>query len=335
MKCAVPMLLLACALWGYSFPVMQLTMDALRGHVSRGNAPLQAGAASGELRELGLRASFIGWRFGLGALVMLLCFRAAREKFSRDEMRGGIQVGVLFAAGMLCQISGLRFILPSVSSLLTGLTVIFTPLVQSLLFKRPVGVRAWLGVALALAGMAVLALPNPGACADCTVVEKPPIPHLGELLTFAGAVCFTAVLLSIDHFGKLTHPVRLTTAMFIVTSLTTALIGAPLCGAAVYRAAVWVPLLHDMKFLLLFGGLLILSTVLANYFMYRYQPEVSPTVASVIYCSEAVFATLWSLAFHTEQLSKETAAGGVLILGALAVTTLGASSPVAASVETS
>ena len=332
MKRAVPMLLLACALWGYSFPVMQLTMDALRGHVARGNAPLQTPGEMGELRELGLRASFLGWRFGLGALVMLLCFRAARDKFSRDEVRGGIQVGVLFSAGMLCQISGLRFILPSVSSLLTGLTVIFTPLAQSMLFKRHVSARAWLGVALALAGMAVLALPNPGAFADFSVVEKPPLPYLGEWLTVAGALCFTAVLLSIDHFGKRTNPVHLTTAMFIVTSLTTVLIGAPLCGEAVYRASVWVPLLHDLKFLLLYGGLLLLSTVLANYFMYRYQPSVSPTVASVIYCSESIFATLWSLAFQTEQLSKETTAGGVLILCALAVTTLGESSPVEAKV---
>ena len=90
------MLLASCALWG---GVMRLTMDAL--------LPGSAGAV--ELR----------------ALVMLLCFRAARGKYSRDDVRGGIQVGVLFSAGMLCQVSGLRFALPSVLSLLTVLANYF------------------------------------------------------------------------------------------------------------------------------------------------------------------------------------------------------------------
>jgi drug/metabolite transporter (DMT)-like permease len=308
---------------------MQLIIERLHLHV--------AGSGAGELRELGLRATFLGWRFLIGALLMTAVFRSARGGFTRNEVRGGLQVGVLFSLGMLCQLSGLRFALPSVSSLLTGLTVIFTPLAQAAFFRRGVSVRTWIGVALALSGMAVLSLPNPDACAACTVVEKAPFPFLGEILTTVGALFFTAVLLSIDHYGKRTNSVRLTTAMFWVTGVTATVIGLPLCGGAFYRGAALSPLAHDTRFLALFAGLLILSTILANYFMYRYQPEVSPAVASVVYCSEAVFATAWSLLFQTERLTPATVGGGVLILTALAVTTLGtteSASPASESAQT-
>ena len=47
------------------------------------------------------------------------------------------------------------------------------------------------------------------------------------------------------------------------------------------------------------------------------QPHVSPAVASVVYCMEPVFATMWSVFFRTESLTALTFVGGGLVILAM------------------
>jgi drug/metabolite transporter (DMT)-like permease len=46
---------------------------------------------------------------------------------------------------------------------------------------------------------------------------------------------------------------------------------------------------------------------------------VSPATASVLYCSEPLFGTIFSLLFATERLTGLTVAGGVAVLGSVLV----------------
>ncbi len=313
------MLVLCCLLWGYSFPVMQLSMDMLgKRFAEAGGLPVQAEP----LHELGLTAAFLGWRFGLAALATALLWGSARSGFKRVEIRSGFFLGLIFAVGMICQLAGLRYTLPSVSSFITSLTVVFTPLAQALIFRRSVGAWTWLGVALALGGMTVLSQPNPGACLDCRILPVPPIPYLGEALTTLGAVFFTALILGLDRLGSRCDPARLSLAMFCSSAVCTSLIGWLLCGSALYRTEVVGVLAHDFRFVELLLTLTLFSSVLAIHLMYRYQQFVSPAVASVIYATESVFATLFSLIFGTERLTVNTVVGGTLILAAFALVTL-------------
>ena len=316
MRKAALMLVLCCLLWGYSFPVMQLASKLLEGHV------VANGDVASTSLHVGLDAAFLGWRFGLAALITAACWRVARSGFTRLEVGGGAALGVLFAAGMVCQLGGLRYTLPSVSSFITSLTVVFTPLAQALIFRRRVLARTWLGVALALIGMTILAQPNPGACVACQVLPTPPLPYFGEALTVLGAVFFTALVLGLDRAGSRCNPVRMSLAMFCSSSILLMLVGAALCGSTLYRADVLSAIGQDQRFIVLLVTLTFFSSVLAINLMYRYQKFVSPAVASVIYSTESVFATLFSLAFVTEILTLKTVLGGSLILSAFFIVTL-------------
>ena len=46
---------------------------------------------------------------------------------------------------------------------------------------------------------------------------------------------------------------------------------------------------------------------------------IAPATASVVYCLEPVFGTLFSIAFGTERLSAITIVGGVIIIGAVLI----------------
>ncbi|MEI6236451.1 MAG: DMT family transporter [Planctomycetota bacterium] len=320
MQKAAIMLVLCCLLWGYSFPVMQLSNQILESHYyGKGGAP----AANVVWELVGLRGAFLGWRFGLAALITAVFWRSARSGYTRLEVSSGLALGLLFAVSMVCQVAGLRYTLPSASSFLTSLTVVFTPIVQALVFKRRVTPLTWLGVVLALAGMTIISLPNPNACINCQVLPIPPIPYLGEAMTTLGAAFFTVLILGLDKIGSSCNPVRMSVMMFVSSAFFCTLAGLAFCGQALYRMDVISPLIHDQKFILLIVTLTFFSSVLAIQFMYRYQSFVSPAVASVIYATESVFATLFSVVlFHTEELTAITVVGGSLILTAFLLVTL-------------
>jgi drug/metabolite transporter (DMT)-like permease len=315
MKKAAFILVLCCLLWGYSFPVLQLAMKALRELYWQGREPVAAQA-------LGLTGAFLGWRFTLAALMTLAFLPSTWRGYTRNDVRSGMILGTLFAAGMLCQLGGLQFVLPSVSSFLTSLTVIFTPLTQALILRRSVSGWTWAGVGLAMAGVGVLSIPNPDACAECSVMEKPPIPYLGEMLSTLGAVIFTMQILALDRFGARCNSRRLTLVNFVTTSVICSQFGLLLCGRALYRQEVIGALFSNGKFLILLVTLTLVSSVLAVHLMNRYQHEVTPAVASVIYTTESIFATIFSLLFGTERLTATTVIGGVLLMGAFAAVTL-------------
>jgi drug/metabolite transporter (DMT)-like permease len=108
--------------------------------------------------------------------------------------------------------------------------------------------------------------------------------------------------------------------MLITTSI------ASLLGAAALGGVRWGPALSacasDRTLLWTLATLIIISSVAALHLMNQFQPLVSPAVASVVYCTEPLFATTFSIAFRTEKLAGMTIAGGLVVLGSVLIVAL-------------
>jgi drug/metabolite transporter (DMT)-like permease len=273
------------------------------------------------VETLASRALINGIRFLLAGLLYVAITARYQHGFSRADVLGGLSVGVFFGGGMLLQIVGLAWALPSVSGFLTALAVVFAPLGQSLFFRRPVGRAVWLAVAVAVAGMAMLSWPKPEAAAAFTLAKKPPLPYLGEILTVLGAMIFTAQILALDRFGQSASPARLTGIMFFTTAGLSLLV-AVLAGPSSFRASTLVAIASDRTVWWTLGSLVLFSSVVALHLMNTFQPRVSPAIASVAYCSEPLFATLFSLAFGAERLTLLTIQGGAAVLAAVLLVAL-------------
>lgn len=141
-------------------------------------------------------------------------------------------------------------------------------------------------------------------------------------MTTLGALFFTGLILGLDVAGPKCNPARMSVAVFSFAALFTSLIGLGLSGTSLYNASLLKTLVSDHEFILLLFSLTLFSSVLAISLMYRYQRFVSPAVASVIYTTESVFATGFSLLFQAEHLTYNTVLGGSLILGALILVTI-------------
>src|SRR5688500_4151534 len=93
---AVGMLAFCCLCWGFSFPVMQIATHEVEF--------TQVRSVSDARRDLAIRATFNGWRFGAAAVAYGLVTIARQRRFTRDEIAGGIVVGTFFGAGMFLQV---------------------------------------------------------------------------------------------------------------------------------------------------------------------------------------------------------------------------------------
>jgi drug/metabolite transporter (DMT)-like permease len=289
---------------------MQLATQAFDRHVLTD--------ARGDRGTLAARALFNAVRFGLAAGLYLALTHRRQRNFARADVLGGITVGAFFATGMLLQVTGLRWTVPSVSAFLTALAVGFAPLGQAAILGRKVGGPTWLAVGFAMAGMVLLSWPRPqDAAAAHTLAIAPPLPGLGEICTAVAAVLFTAQILAVDRFGQRADAARLTFVMLTTTAALSLIAGALIGGASLFRDP--AALARDRQAWWSIGSLVVASSVLALHLMNTYQPRVSPATASVVYCTEPIFATAFSVALATERLTPLTVAGGAAVFGAVLI----------------
>jgi drug/metabolite transporter (DMT)-like permease len=97
--------------------------------------------------------AFLAVRFAI-ASVALAPLAARRLKASGVGISG--LLGLLVAAGYALQTEGLARTTVSSTGFITGLYVVFTPLLAFVLFRQRVGAAVWLAVALSVVGLALL-----------------------------------------------------------------------------------------------------------------------------------------------------------------------------------
>ncbi|NKF24593.1 DMT family transporter [Solimonas marina] len=245
--------------------------------------------------------TFVGLRFGLAAVLFGLACRRMLRGFSRDELRGGIAIGVAVFLGYSLQTLGLREISSSESGFYTALYVPMVPLLQIALFRVLPRAMAWVGIVMATAGMVLLSNPRAGLLA---------IDH-GALLTMIGALAMAFEILLIGRYAVRCNVQRLA----FVQLATVGVLGL---GAALLRGE---PMPQFT------GGYVacVLAMALVSAFIQFgitwAQRTVPATRATVIYALEPVWAALVGV-FVGDRLGWLGFIGGALIVLSVIVTEL-------------
>ena len=106
-------------------------------------------------------ADLVAWRFGIGAGVLWLA-RHRRPALPPVLLRRGILLGGLLGLGFLLQAWALTFTDALMSGFLTSLLVVVAPITAWVLFRERLTGPAWVGVATATGGLALLGLQQAG-----------------------------------------------------------------------------------------------------------------------------------------------------------------------------
>ena len=172
---ALVALVAVTAVWGYTFVPMK---DAVALY------PLFA---------------FLAVRFLIAAVVLAAPAGPRLRSLGRQGWIAGTALGLLLALGYALQTAGLQRTTVSSAGFITGLYVVFTPLLALLLFRTRVGASVWLGVALAVVGLAMLSGVGAG-------------DPLGDLLVLLGSAAFSLQIVLMERYAPRYDAVAFTQA---------------------------------------------------------------------------------------------------------------------------
>ena len=238
--------------------------------------------------------AFLALRFAISTAALApFAWRPLRE-LPREGVVAGIGVGVLLAAAYALQTAGLDRTTVASTGFITGLYVVLTPLLALALFGTPVPRALWLGVALAVVGLALL---NgvPGGSA------------LGNLLVLGNAVFQAFQITSMERFAPRYDPRALT-----FLQMATAFVGFTVIAVALGQLqlphgwTVWGALLVTGLFAGALGYLIVTWV----------QARTTAARAALVFTLEAPFAALFGVLLAGEVLGWEGWLGcGVMLAG--------------------
>lgn len=248
-------------------------------------------------------ASFLTWRFGVAAVVLLLLSPRRVLALSRVERRRATILGALVGGGFLLQTSGLLSASAGLSGFLTGASVVLVPVVARLAFAERVPASGWLAVALASAGVALLAGGMTGGAA------------LGAALTVAGAACFAGHIASLSAWATGPNAVGITAWSVTVAALVSSV--AALAGGGLTAPPdrqTWAAVVY----------VAVLATCVGFVLQAWAQSTLTATTAAVVMTLEPVFAAVIAAGVGGEVLTPLTWLGGLIVVAAMFVAELGA-----------
>lgn len=210
--------------------------------------------------------------------------------------------GALFA-GYAFQTAGLRLTTPAKAGFITGLSVAIVPLGSALFLRRSPERRAWLGVGLAVAGLALLSLQT------SLQVE------VGDALVLGCAISFAAHILLTGHFAPRHDPLLLTLGQVGVVALLSAGAAFGLDRPAAGGTAWLTGLSSQVIFAAVFTG--VLATAAAFGIQTVAQRFTTATHTALIFAAEPVFAGLFSFLLTGERLGPRQLIGCGLILAGM------------------
>ncbi len=143
--------------------------------------------------------AFLTVRFAIASIVLAVPAAGRLRSLGRRGWVAGASLGLLLALGYALQTAGLERTTVSNAGFITGLYVVFTPLLALLLFRTRVGGAVWVGVGLAVAGLAMLSGVGAGDAA-------------GDLLVLAGSAAYSLQIVLMERFAPRYDAVAFTQA---------------------------------------------------------------------------------------------------------------------------
>ncbi len=297
---AIVGMLFITVLWGGSFAAMKVLINA----------------------QVGVGA-MLTLRFALGAACLGLFLLARRVPIRRQALRDGVVLGLVLTCVFWLQADGLRYTTTSKSGFITGLYVVFTPLVSLGWGHRP-RISHALGAAFAALGLFLLV--------------RDPIQGMGgwnfgdtETLLCALGCGFHIFMTTL--FSRRSDVLVLAFLQVAVVAVASFLLSlllppAPLAdGKLLGGFAGLGPLLRDPQVWVTVLYLGLMATALCFLLMTACQKYVGATEAAIVYTGEPVLTSLLAMSGWVpgvkEHLLPTQLLGGGIIIGAMLLAELG------------
>ena len=233
---------------------------------------------------------YLGLRFGIAVVTLLLVLRRMPRL---ADWRVGLPVGVLLALGYLFQTEGMVSIKPGIAGLLTGLFVVFTPVLDRIFFRTSLRFKTGISIGVALLGTILLT----GTGSDFS---------LGDLLVVLSALAFAGQIVLLSHTrgsaGQLGMVQMLVCAAVFLALGTTSGVPYPAVSGLV-------------AFALLVTG--VVASALAVLAQTWAQQKMTASRAGLVLAAEPALALVFAVVLTGERLDLVQLLGALVLMGAI------------------
>lgn len=259
------------AVWGASFVLMK---DALKGQSVD---------------------DFLATRFIIATIALILFRPQALKEINLEMVMKGSLLGLFLGSGYLFQTIGLHLTTAATTGFITGLYVVFTPILGALFLKSSVTRNEWIGVVMATVGLALLSFKGFSI-------------GLGELSVLLSALFFAFHILGLGRWSGRFATYPLTIVQLGTIAILTSLL-------ALVDDGYEPPNTNQEWTATIFTALL--ATSLAFLIQTWSQSKMDATVVAVVLTLEVVFAALFAVIAGQESLTLRATLGGTLIFAAM------------------
>jgi drug/metabolite transporter (DMT)-like permease len=240
--------------------------------------------------------AFLAYRFLPAALLVAAICRRPLARLSPAGWRAGVVMGGFLTVGYAFQTLGLEHTSASNAGFITGLFVVFTPVLAAVVLRERIVPAAWAAAGLSLAGLYLLTGVGGHLELDGDGLE------LLCALAFAAHILATSRAAGRHHVGAL-------------LAVQLGVVGAVCLGAAAVAGQLEVP-----RGATVWSALLVTSLVASalGFFVQTFaQRHAPPAQTALILGAEPAFAGLFGWLFADDRLSPVAWLGAGMILTAI------------------
>jgi len=241
--------------------------------------------------------AFLAVRFAIAVATLAVPVAPRLRSLGRSGLVSGAALGSLLAAGYALQTAGLERTTVSAAGFVTGMYVVLTPVFGLLLFGLRPGTSVWIGVALAVAGLAMLSGISSGS-------------PVGDLLVLAAAAFYALQIALMERLAPRYDPLA-----FTAVEMAAAFVGFAV--VAVAAGQVEVPHGRTVWAALVVTG--VFASALAYLAQTWAQRRTSATQTALVFALEPVWAGIFGFALAGDRLGAVGWAGCAVILSGIAV----------------
>lgn len=240
--------------------------------------------------------SFLASRFILAAAFMFIYKPKSLTGLNRNFVKRAILIGLLLCSGFIFQTFGLTQTTVSNTGFITGLYLVFTPLISWLILKREIFKVQWLAVLVATIGLYFISFNGISF-------------GIGEILVLISALLFAGQIVALGEWSDGENTYALTLIQILVSAVIFFALSLKDGFQMPPDNAVWSAVFYTAFF----------ATFLGFLIQVKAQSVMSATVAGVLLAMETPFALFFGLYFDNDPITLRIISGGTLVLIAMAL----------------
>jgi len=238
--------------------------------------------------------NFLFTRFTLAVIVMVALKPQVLKKLNRDLIIRAGSAGIFLGLGYIFQTLGLARTGAAITGFVTGLYVVFTPLLAYFFLKERLTKLIWGCVFLATIGLGLLSIRGFSV-------------GIGEILVLASAFFFAAHIIALGKWSSGRDVYAMTIVQLAMCALLSGLASIPDGYSAPPDYGVWAVVVFTA----------VICTAVAFVVQTWSQAHMTTTKVAVILTMEVVFAALFAIIFGGERLTLQATLGGLMVLTAM------------------